>query len=133
MAKKLLSLFIVLAIGLTGGFYFGFSLSSSHYQDRKQLVTHVRQFEQANNYVKKSLVQGTSATKALVLDDLYFHLLGARLYTPKVPDQVKSDACQILKSSSVSPQQLSKFAGTEATVKPELIELLKKSEECLAW
>jgi len=133
MAKKLMSLFIVLVIGITGGFYFGFSLSSSHYQDRKQLVTHVRQFEQANSYVQKSLTQGTSATKALVLDDLYFHLLGARLYTPKVPEQVKSDACQILKSSSVSPQQLSKFAGTEATVKPELIKLLKKSERCLTW
>ncbi len=131
--KKNLSFLIILFLGIFGGFYFGFSLSSSHYQDRKQLVTHVRQFEQANNYIKRSLTDGALATKTLVLDDVYFHLLGAHLYSSKVPEQVKSDACNILKNSSVSPQQLLDFAGTETTVKPELIELIRKSEGCLSW
>jgi hypothetical protein len=133
MIKKVLIGTVFLIVGGVGGFVLGIKGAGVQYEDRKNLVSTVRQLEQAEAYVNAFSQGGDVAVKSLILEDIKLHLMGTRLLVSKVPDRTKAEACQRLQRVAAKRQQIIQFVESGAQRDPEVMTLLDRSTECMSW
>ncbi|WP_036186574.1 hypothetical protein [Marinobacterium lacunae] len=131
--KKVIVPTLFLVLGAVGGFMLGAKAAGEQYDDRKNLVSTIRQLEQADAYINTFSHKGDVAVKLLILDDIKLHLLGARLLVSKVPDSTKAEACKHVQRVAENRHKIFQFAGGIDKVDPDVISLLDESKECMTW
>ena len=131
--KKVIVPALFLVLGVVGGFVLGAKAAGDQYDDRKNLVSTIRQLEQAAAYVDAFSQKGDAAVKSLILEDIKLHLLGASLLVSKVPTSTRDEACRRVQRVAASRNSIIQFSGSEDTLDPYTISLLDKSSECMFW
>lgn len=133
MMKKVIVPTGFLVLGLVGGVMLGSKAAGIQYEERKNLVSTIRQLEQAQAYVNAFSHKGDIAVKSLILEDIKLHLMGARLLVSTVPSNTKAEACRRVQRVAESRQNIIQFAKSGAKLDPDIISLLDRTKGCMSW
>lgn len=131
--KKVIMPAVCLVLGVVGGFVLGAKAAGDQYDDRKNLVSTIRQLEQAVAYVDAFSQKGDAAVKSLILEDIKLHLLGTSLLVSKVPKSTRSEACRRVQRVAESRHRIIQFSESGDTLDPYIISILDQSSECMSW
>ncbi|WP_010323076.1 hypothetical protein [Marinobacterium stanieri] len=131
--KKVIVPALFLVLGVVGGFVLGAKAAGDQYEDRKNLVSTIRQLEQAVAYVDAFSQKGDAAVKSLILEDIKLHLLGTSLLVSKVPKSTRVEACRRVQRVAASRHGIIQFSESGDTLDPYIISILDQSSECVSW